>query len=139
MSLNTGLISQALLIYDNKDHYAIIRSFLGYLADNGLTQKDFSGIVPRHKRRKVLPTTYTPEEIYKIEDSVDTSTDTGKRNLAIIRLATRMGFRSGDIAKLRHSEVDFDTGYIRIIQEKTDQPLTLQMPQSGRICHCCTP
>lgn len=130
LSLNTGLISQALLIYDNKDHYAIIRSFLGYLADNGLTQKDFSGIVPRHKRRKVLPTTYTPEEIYKIEDSVDTSTDTGKRNLAIIRLATRMGFRSGDIAKLRHSEVDFDTGYIRIIQEKTGQPLSLEMPQA---------
>lgn len=130
LSLDTALVSQALLIYDNKDCYAIIRMFLKYLADNGLTQKNFSGIVPHYKRRKVLPTTYTPEEICKVENSVDTSTDIGKRNLAIIRLATRMGFRSGDIAKLRHSEVDFDTGYVRIIQEKTGQPLSLEMPQA---------
>lgn len=130
LTLDTVLVSQTLLIYDNKDHYAIIRMFLRYLADNGYTQKNFSGIVPRYKRRIVLPTTYTPEEICRVENSFDTSTATGKRNLAIIRLATRMGLRSGDIAKLKHTEVDFSTGYISIVQEKTGQPLTLQMPQA---------
>ncbi len=128
--LDAGLVSQALLIFSNKDLYARIRMFLAYLADNGITQADFSGIVPRYKRAKVLPTTYTPEEICRVEDSIDVSTNTGKRNLAIIRLATRMGFRSGDIAKLKRSEINFDTGYISIIQEKTGQPLSLQMPQA---------
>lgn len=128
-TLDAGLVSQALLIYSNKDNYAIIRLFLKFLADRGIMQSDLSKVVPRYKRRKVLPTTYTPEEISRIESSVSTATDTGKRNLAIIRLATRMGLRSGDIAKLKWSEVDFKTGYICIIQEKTRQPLSLQMPQ----------
>ena len=127
--LNAQLVSNALLIFDNKENYAQIRLFLKYAAQKGITATDLSGIVPRYKRRKVLPTTYTPNEITKVEIAVDTSTDTGKRNLAIIRLATRMGLRSGDIAKLKWSEIDFSTGYISIIQEKTRQPLTLQMPQ----------
>ena len=33
--LNAGKISQALLIYDNKDNYARIRQFLRYLYDSG--------------------------------------------------------------------------------------------------------
>ena len=127
--LTASLVSQALLIYKNKDNYAIIRQFLRYLSNEGITGEDLSSIVPHYRRRKPLPTTYTPEEIGKVEDSVDVSSDAGKRNLAIIRLATRMGLRSGDIAKLRCSEIDSNTGSIFIIQEKTGLPLSLQMPQ----------
>lgn len=89
---------------------------------------DLSRIVPHYKRGAVLPTTYTPDEISRVEASVDTNTTIGKRNLAIIRLASRMGFRAGDIAKLKLSEINFSTGYISITQEKTGIPLTLQMP-----------
>lgn len=117
--MNVKLVSQALLTFDNKDNYARVRMFLMFLADIGITESDLSGIVPRYKRREVLPTTYTPTEIRKLEGSINISSDTGKRNLAIIRLATRMGFRSGDIAKLKWKEIDFNTGYISIIQQKT--------------------
>ena len=127
--IDACLVSKALLIYSNRDNYACIRMFLKYLADKGITSSNLSGVVPRYKRRKVLPTTYTPSEISCVEDFFNKDTDTGKRDLAIIRLATRMGLRSGDIAKMKWSEIDFDTGYIRIIQEKTGLPLSLQMPQ----------
>ena len=127
--LSPELVSQALLRFDNKDNYALIRLFLKYLFEEGYIKSDFSGIVPRYKRKQVLPTIYSPEEIRKIEYSIDTESITGKRNLAIIRLATRMGLRSGDIAKLKWSEIDFSTGYISIIQEKTGNPWMMQMPQ----------
>lgn len=127
--LSPELVSQALLRFDNKDNYALIRLFLKYLFEEGHIKSDFSGIVPRYKRKQVLPTIYSPEEIRKIEYSIDTESITGKRNLAIIRLATRMGLRSGDIAKLKWSEIDFSTGYISIIQEKTGNPWMMQMPQ----------
>lgn len=39
-----------------------------------------------------------------------------------------MGFRSGDIAKLKISEIDFISNTIKIIQEKTGVPLELEMP-----------
>lgn len=126
--LNTGIVSQALLTFSNKDAYARIRQFLNYLAEKGIIEVDFSRIVPHYKRDTVLPTTYTPDEISRVEVSVDTNTTIGKRNLAIIRLASRMGLRAGDIAKLKLSEINFSTGYISMTQEKTGIPLTLQMP-----------
>lgn len=126
--LNTGIISQALLTFSNKDAYARIRQFLNYLAEKGLIEADLARIVPHYKRGAVLPTTYRPDEISRIEAAVDTNTTIGKRNLAIIRLASRMGFRAGDIAKLKLSEINFSTGCISITQEKTGMPLTLQMP-----------
>ena len=127
--LNAGIIVRALLIFSNKDNYARIRLFLKYLFDKGFTSSDFSGIVPRYKRKQIIPTTYTPEEIRKLESSIDTRSDTGRRNLAIVRLATRMGLRSGDIARLKWSEIDFRSGYISIVQNKTKVPLSLQMPE----------
>lgn len=126
--LNTDFVTQALLIFTNKDAYSHIRQFLKYLADKCIMKSDISGVVPRYRRRFPLPTVFTPTEIISIEESIDTNTDIGKRNLAIIRLASRMGFRAGDIAKLQLSEVNFSTGYISIYQEKTGFPLSVQMP-----------
>lgn len=126
--LDAKIITRALLVFSNKDNYARVRQFLRYLAVESITEVDFSGMVPRYKRTIPLPTVYTPEEIYQIENSIDTSTKTGKRNLAIIRLASRMGLRAGDITALKLSEIDFRRGYITITQEKTNVPLTLEMP-----------
>ena len=126
--LDVGRVSRSLLTFSNKERYAVIRQFLRFLADKSITETDLSGIVPHYRRRKNLPTTYTPEEIARVEYAVDTSTDTGKRNLAIIRLATRMGLRSGDIARLKLTEIDFCNGVINITQEKTGIPFSLQMP-----------
>ena len=126
--LDAGRVSRSLLTFSNKERYAVIRQFLRFLADKSITETDLSGIVPHYRRRKNLPTTYTPEEISRVESAVDTNTDTGKRNLAIIRLATRMGLRSGDIARLKLTEIDFCNGVINITQEKTGIPFSLQMP-----------
>ncbi len=126
--LTPELITKSLLIFENRDDYAIIRMFLHYLAEAGYMKTDMSGIVPHYKRKIPLPSVYSIDEIQKIENSIDISTDMGVRNLAMIRLATRMGLRAGDIAKLRWSEIDFETGQIDFIQEKTGQPLALIMP-----------
>lgn len=128
--LNAQMVSQALLIFENKGHYAVCRQLLEFLSETGITDTDYSRIVPRYRRRKVLPTIYTVEEITAIEASIDTDTPTGKRDLAITLLATRMGLRSGDIVKLRYSELDFESGFLHIIQEKTSNPLSLQMPKA---------
>ncbi len=126
--LDVGIITRALLVFSNKDNYARVRQFLQYLATEGITEVDFSGIVPHYKRTIPIPTVYTPEEILQMEISIDTDTTTGKRNLAIVQLASRMGLRAGDITALKLSEIDFNKGYIAITQEKTNVPLSLQMP-----------
>lgn len=128
--MDVSMVSRALLVFSNKDRYATIRQFLKFLADQGITEANLSGIVPRYRRPRPLPTIYSPEEIAGVEAAIDTRTDTGKRNLAIIRLATRMGLRSGDIAKLKLTDIDFNTGYINIVQEKTEVPISLRMPSA---------
>ena len=64
--MDAGIVSRLLLAFSNKDSYAVIRQFLRFLADKGITKTDLSGVVPRYRRRKPLPTTYTPEEIARM-------------------------------------------------------------------------
>ena len=103
--------------------------FLKHLSDECVTKTDLSAIIPHYKRQKPLPTVYTPDEVIQIESSINVGTATGIRDLAIVRLASRMGYRACDIANLKWSDVDFKTGYISILQKKTGVPLSLQMPK----------
>lgn len=127
--INADIITNALLIFTNPDRYAEVRQFLKFLKESDRIDRDYAEIIPRPKRVQPIPSVYTIDEIKLIEQHIDTGTDTGKRNIAIIRLATRMGLRSGDIAKLTMDEIDFSSGTIHLIQEKTGTPLELQMPQ----------
>ncbi len=98
--ISIELVAKSCLIYTNKDGYVALRQFLMYLFKNGLITKDLSTIVPRYKRRQIVPSVFTPEETKKIEDTIYLDTPTGKRNLAILLLITRMGLRSRDVANL---------------------------------------
>lgn len=128
-SIDVDVITRFLLQLENPDRYADVRLFLKYLKAQDFISKDFSEIIPRNKRPVPIPSVYSIDELKRIEQSIDTSTDTGKRDIAIIQLATRMGLRSGDIAKLRLDEICFLSGYIRFVQEKTSILHELQMPQ----------
>lgn len=63
-----------------------------------------------------------------MEDAINLDTSTGKRNLAILLLVTRMGLRSGDIAELKLSSIDLISDHIALIQQKTGEPLSVFMP-----------
>ena len=75
----------------------------------------------------MLPTTYTTEEVNRLLAVVDRSTRTGKRDYAVLLLATQLGLRSGDIVRLTFEKVDLAGNSIILSQNKTDQPLTLPL------------
>ena len=127
--LTAEIVAKSCLIYTNKDGYAALRQFLRYLFEKCLITKDLSAIVPRYKRRQIVPSVFTPEEVKKIEDTINLDLPTGKRNLAILLLITRMGLRSGDIADLKLSSIDFSSSHIDLIQQKTGEPLSVYMPE----------
>lgn len=103
-----------------------IRLFLKYLALKEKVEKDYSTLVPHYSRPYVIPSVYSIDEIKRIENSVDTSTIQGKRDYAIILLASRMGLRSGDIVKLKIKDVK-GKNEINIIQQKTGKALHLPL------------
>lgn len=109
-----------------------IRVFLRFLADFGMTEADYSTIVPHYSKPYVLPSVYSIDEISLIEASVDTSTVMGKRDYAMILLASRMGMRSGDIVKLKTKDVGNNRNEINIIQGKTGNILHLPLVEDVR-------
>ena len=108
---------------------AVIKVFLHYLYENGYTREDLSLALKAYKMPKAekVISYYTPEEIQQVEQSIDRSTNTGKRDYAIILLASRLGLRSGDICHLTFSDIDWDECKIRIRQQKTGRLITLPL------------
>jgi len=125
--INTGYICKAVLSMGNKDSYAVIRSFLQYLYRNGALSNDLSRIIPKYRRPLSLPATYTDDEIRRLEAVINRTTKTGKRNYAIILLASRLGMRSGDIAGITFGNIEFNCDSISFLQNKTGRPLSLPL------------
>lgn len=125
--INSTQICKACLKFHNKDAWAVTRMFLKYLYIKNLVEYDYSTIVPRYTKAFVIPTTYLGNEILRFETAIDRSSKIGIRDYAMLLLATRLGMRSGDIARLTFDEIDFERNSIHLVQEKTLQPLELPL------------
>ena len=104
-----------------------VGAFFRYAYRHGLAENDFSVLVPSGSRHIPVPTVYTPDEIEKIIETAAGSKKSGKRNKAIVLIAARLGLRSCDIANLRFSSINHETGMIEITQVKTKEPLALPL------------
>lgn len=106
-----------------------VRRFLKYLYQKNYIEENLSVVFEKIKTNKPvkLPSYYTKEEIKRIENSVDRSGRVGKRNYAVILLASRLGIRASDIANLKLSNIDWDNNQIRFTQIKTKRHISLPL------------
>jgi site-specific recombinase XerD len=121
-------ISQACIKITDHNIWGEIRVFLKYLAEFEGVKSDYSTLVPHYSKPYVIPSVYSIDEVRSIEESIDTSTIIGKRDYAMILLASRMGMRSGDIVRLKIKDVQNKTD-LNIVQEKTGNTLHLPLIQ----------
>lgn len=125
--ITTAAVSKACLRVSSNYYFSAIRTFLRVLADMGCLDRDCSFIVPQFKRPQPMPSVYSVEEIKCMEAALDRETPCGKRDYAMLLLATRLGVRSGDIAAMTLDELDFETESIHFKQRKTGGEQTLPM------------
>ena len=104
-----------------------VRGLLHYLFEAGVIEFDYSVFVPSFRRNRPIPSVYTAAETTMLLDSIEASATSAKRNNAIILLALRLGMRSGDIANLKISDVDYNSKIISFIQDKTRVPQRLEL------------
>ena len=106
-----------------------LRKFLAYLHQNEITREDFSKLFQgiRAIRHEKLPSYYSKEEVRQLELSIERSSSVGKRDYAIILLATRLGLRSSDIRNLTFQNLDWDRCEIHLVQYKTKRDITLPL------------
>jgi site-specific recombinase XerD len=110
-----------------------IRIFLRFLFDNGTTEVDLSIAIPEMvATRKPIREGFTDDDISKLFSEADITTDVGKRDYAIMMLASQTGLRACDISNLKRHDINWRTKEIRIAQTKTGRALSLHLPtESG--------
>lgn len=106
-----------------------IKRFLKHLYEIGAIGTNYEDVVhPFIRSRQVLlPSVYDDHEIMRIEKAINRITPIGKRNYAIVLLASRLGLRASDISGLRFSNLDWDRNIIDLRQLKTKQNVVLPL------------
>lgn len=106
-----------------------IRQLFKYAFDCRILTRDLSLRIPffREINTKELPSVYSEYEIKTLLDSVDRNTKVGKRNYAVIMLATYLGIRGSDIANLKFENIDWNKSTISFVQIKTQKSIVLPL------------
>ena len=88
-------------------------------------EKDYSTLLISTKKRKNtdIPSVYSPAEVVILLNYLASHGRNRLRNFAIALLIAVYGFRAGDIAKMKLSDINWDTGMVIIIQAKTTKRL----------------
>jgi integrase len=106
-----------------------LRSFLRVGCVLGLLPMDLSSEVPRVRVRRHgrLPSVWRHEDVDAVLKVVDRASPVGRRDLAMLLLACRLGMRVGDIHALRLDEIDWRRACISFRQQKTGKWLELPL------------
>jgi len=107
--------------------HSVARRFFDFLFQNDVTKANLSVCVPHLRLPKPLPSTYTGDEVNRLLAAVERSEPLGKRDYAVLMLASHLGMRSSDIVNLSAGNIDVVRKTISIIQVKTSVPQTLVM------------
>jgi len=94
-----------------------LRSFLGFLHLDGVTERSLVLAVPTVARRRLagLPKGLEPDQVQRLLVACDASTAIGCRDLAILTLLVRLGLRRGEVAGLRLDDIDWRGGTITVV------------------------
>ena len=104
----------------------VLKRFLCYCHEMDFISLDCSLLFPSNKLRShtEIPTVYTPEEVFQLLEYIRNSGSANKRrNYAIAALIAVYGFRTGDIKKMKLSDIDWENETISVVQSKTKQLL----------------
>lgn len=107
------------------------RSFLRFLLQEGLIQRDLSAAVPSFAcwRLAPLPKTLQDEERIQLLNRPDDSTPIGLRDRAILLCLSELGLRASEVAGLELDGVDLVSGILRLRRSKRGGLATLPIPR----------
>ncbi len=110
-------------------YLGLMKGFFSYLYDEGRIEENLAVFVPhsRYHGSTELPSVYSKEEIELLLNSINRASPMGKRNYVIILIATRLGLRASDIARLEFTDLCWEKSCISLVQYKTKKPLALPL------------
>ena len=111
------------------------RSFLRFLLQEGLIERDLAAAVPTVARWRLasLPTTLCKEEVNRLLGAADLTTPLGRRDSAIALCMSELGLRGADVANLEIDGIDFASDVLQIRQRKERQAVVFPMTRRLRL------
>lgn len=108
-----------------------LRSFLKYLHLNSMTVVDYSLKIPMIQSRKQtrIPSVWSVDDLKKLISAIDRGSPMGKRDYAMILLASRLGLRISDIKKLTFEDFHWNDNQLVFVQSKTRTTICLPLVQ----------
>jgi integrase/recombinase XerD len=108
---------------------SVLRVLFRYLYEHRIHPKNLSFHVPVVKcnKKSKIPSVYSKDEIQAVLAAVDRGNPKGKRDYAMLLIATRYGLRASDICKLTFDDLKWHTNTIQLRQEKTDANIVLPL------------
>ena len=112
-----------------KSIVTVLRSYLGYLATQGLCSPSLVHAVPTvaHWKRSNLPKYLPAFQVEALINSCDAAPN-GIRDRAILLLLARLGLRAGDVMRLSINDIDWQQGTLRVCG-KGRREAKLPLPQ----------
>ena len=106
-----------------------LRVLFHFWFENQIIETDLEEVLKSYRwvKHEKVPSFFTADEVRAIETSIDRSSGVGKRNYAMLLLASRLGLRASDIAYLKFSNIDWEKNEIRLVQYKTGNPVSLPL------------
>ena len=100
-----------------------IKSFFNYLLLTDKIESSPAEFISAPKSSRTLPDILSVDEVERIIGSVDTSTDKGLRDKAMLELMYSCGLRVTELISLKLSDLFFGEGYIRVLGKGNKQRL----------------
>jgi site-specific recombinase XerD len=107
-----------------------LRAFLRFLDFRGESRDDLSLAIPAvaHWRLARLPRCLSAKEVDRLVAACDGTDHRRLRDRAIVLMLVRLGLRSGDVAHLRLTDIDWNNGTLQVIGKGRYQ-VRLPLPQ----------
>ena len=100
-----------------------IKSFFNYLLLTDKIESSPAEFISAPKSSRTLPDILSVDEVERIIGSIDTSTDKGLRDRAMLELMYSCGLRVTELISLKLSDLFFGEGYIRVLGKGNKQRL----------------
>lgn len=92
-----------------------IKEFHKFLHDEGIVKTNPAKFIGNVKKDKTLPEVLTVNEVDKMISSIDTQTDIGIRNKAMLELLYGSGLRVSELVNLKINDIHLRGMYIKIL------------------------
>jgi hypothetical protein len=109
-----------------------VRAFLRFLNFRGECREDLALAIPAvaHWRLASLPRCLSTEEIKRLMAACDGTSPGRLRDRAILLMLVRLGLRSGDVARLRLTDINWASGTLQVMGKGRYQ-VRLPLPQDA--------